>query len=68
VDYSDKRLKEDMELVGHTHDGLPIYVYRMKSGGPKKMGVMAQDVEKVNPGAVTQDRQGYKMVDYSRVS
>jgi hypothetical protein len=67
-DYSDERLKEDIHQVGTTHDGLPIYTYRMKDGGPVKMGVMAQDVERRKPSAVTHDRQGYKMVDYSRVS
>lgn len=67
-DYSDERLKEDVVQVGMTNDGLPIYRYRMKGGGPVKMGVMAQDVEKVKPSAVKQDRQGFKMVDYARVT
>lgn len=65
---SDERLKEDSRLVGHTMDGTPIYTFRMKGGGPRQMGVMAQDVEKVNPSAVRKDRAGYRMVDYGRVT
>jgi hypothetical protein len=29
---------------------------------------MAQDVERVNPGAVSTHSSGYKMVDYNKVS
>lgn len=67
-DYSDARLKEDVVHVGQTNDGLPIYRYKMKSGGPTKMGVMAQDVEKFRPQAVSHDSHGFKMVDYRQVT
>lgn len=66
--YSDARLKEDIIHVGQTNDGLPIYRYKMKSGGPTKMGVMAQDVEKFKPQAVSHDSHGFKMVDYRQVT
>jgi Chaperone of endosialidase len=66
-DYSDERLKTDIRRVGKTDDDVPIYTYRMKSGGPFKMGVMAQDIEKSNPRAVTRDSQGLKMLDYRLV-
>jgi hypothetical protein len=66
-DYSDERLKEGMKKVGKTEGGLPIYTYRMKGGGPVKMGVLAQDVEKVAPTLVSHDRHGMKMVDYAGV-
>lgn len=65
---SDERLKENARLVGHTMDGLPIYTYNMRGGGPRQMGVMAQDVEKVNPSAVKKNRAGYRMVDYRKVT
>ena len=67
-DVSDERLKEDVVHVGKTNDGLPIYRYRMKGGGPMKMGVMADDVEKKRPDAVRRGGHGFKMVDYSKVS
>ena len=65
--YSDERLKENVQEVGKTHAGVPIYTYNMKRGGPKQMGVMAQELEQVNPGAVTKNRVGYRMVDYGMV-
>ena len=64
---SDVRLKEDITHVGQTHAGLPIYSYRYKWGGPKTMGVMAQDVEKVDPDAVTTHASGFKLVNYGKV-
>lgn len=66
-DYSDERMKENVKRVGSTDDGLPIYTYRMKGGGPTKMGVMAQDMQHARPGSVTADNHGMLMVDYGKV-
>lgn len=66
--FSDERLKDDYGVVGETHDGLPIHVYKYKFGGPPMMGVMAQDVEKKKPEAVAMHPSGYRMVDYLMVS
>ncbi len=60
---SDRRAKTDIKRVGQTDDGLPIYTYRYKWGGPVQMGVMAQEVEKVNPEAVI-EIAGLKAVNY----
>lgn len=49
---SDERTKKDIKRVGETDDGLPIYTYRYKFGGPPMMGVMAQDVAEVKPEAL----------------
>lgn len=65
---SDERLKTDIEQVGQTNDGLPIYKYRMKGTARKIMGVMATDVERVRPDAITRSSGGYRMVDYNKVS
>lgn len=62
--FSDERLKEDITKVGKTDDGLNIFTYRYKGGGPVHMGVMAQEVEKKHPEAVTRHSSGYRMVDY----
>lgn len=67
-DYSDVRLKTDISRIGTTKGGLPVYTYRYKAGGPMRMGVMAQEVEKVKPEAVTHDAAGWKKVDYSRLA
>jgi len=60
---SDMRLKEDIALVGTLFDGTPVYGYRYKGAPAYHIGLMAQDVEKTNPGAVI-EINGYKAVDY----
>ena len=67
--YSDRRLKTDVKRVGVLDSGLPVYSYRFKGSSLPQMGVMADEVERVAPGAVHVDRQsGYKKVDYRKVS
>jgi len=65
--FSDERLKEDIEPVGELYDGTNIYRYRYIGDPTPRIGVMAQEVEKTNPGAVT-EIGGYKAVDYSRAT
>lgn len=66
--YSDERLKTHIKRVGTTDDGLPIYTYKMRGGdGNTEMGILAQDLEKVNPKAVKKDEHGFRMADYSKV-
>ena len=61
---SDIRIKENISRVGTLDNGLPVYSFRYKAGGPQQIGLMAQDVEKVNPMAVT-EINGVKAVYYS---
>jgi hypothetical protein len=68
IQASDIRLKTDIQRVGKTKGGLPIYTYRYKAGGPVQMGVMAQDVARVNPEAVEEIGGGYLGVDYGKVN
>jgi hypothetical protein len=63
---SDKRLKTDIEKVGKTDAGLPIYTYKYKGDSKTQMGVMAQDVEKKTPKAV-KEVGGFKAVNYALV-
>lgn len=63
---SDKRLKTDIDRIGKYKD-YPLYEYRYKGDNVRNVGVMAQDVEKINPGAV-RESGGYKMVDYSKLA
>ena len=70
---SDRRLKKDIVRIGETDAGLPIYSYRYKGqDGPKQIGLMAQDVEKVNPDAVglaaAADGNYYKTVNYEKAT
>jgi Chaperone of endosialidase len=60
---SDRRLKEDIEPVGTLFDGTPVYGYRYIGAPAYHIGLMAQDVEKTNPGAVV-EINGYKAVNY----
>jgi len=65
---SDISLKENIELVGHSRAGYPIYNFDYKNknfGSGRYVGVMAQDVERINPEAVITSDEGYKMVNYS---
>lgn len=60
---SDRRMKEDIKQVGTLDNGLPVYTFRYKGDSTVQMGVMAQDVEQVNPDAVT-EIDGIKHVYY----
>lgn len=62
---SDERVKEDIQKVGTLDNGLPVYLFRYKGQPQVHMGVMAQEVEKVNPAAVV-EINGIKHVDYAR--
>lgn len=64
--FSDRRLKTDIQKVGKTNAGLPIYTYKYKGDNKTQMGVMAQDVEKKTPNAV-KEVGGFKAVNYALV-
>lgn len=63
--WSDARVKTDIRRVGSLDNGLPVYAYRYVWGGPVEIGVMAQDVERIRPDAVS-EISGIKAVDYGR--
>ncbi len=63
---SDKDAKEDIKPIGKTFDGQTIHRYRYK-GDPARtprLGLIAQEVEKKHPEAVSTGPGGFKMVDY----
>lgn len=60
---SDRRMKRDIELIGHAPNGLPVYTFRYLNDDEVHTGLMAQDVEKVKPQAV-QEFGGIKHVNY----
>jgi len=68
--FSDIRTKENIKNVGWFPNGLPVYEFDYKSefkdiaGHGRFIGVMAQDVELVQPEAGTTNANGYKMVNY----
>lgn len=64
---SDRRAKTDISKVGETADGLSIYKFRYKGDSELRLGVMADEVEKVKPWAVFKRADGLRMVDYSQI-
>jgi hypothetical protein len=63
IKYSDRRLKSDVERVGTTKHGLPLYEYTIH--GERQRGVMADEVEQVFPDAVVTMPDGFKAVNYT---
>jgi hypothetical protein len=65
--YSDRRLKENIELVGRDERTmLPLYEFAYKGGsGRRFLGVMADDVEQKFPDMVYDMPDGYKAVNYA---
>jgi hypothetical protein len=64
---SDVRLKADIEQVGTTVYGLPLYHFRYRTGTDRFQGVMAQDVLEVMPDAVVVGEDGYYRVKYAQL-
>ena len=67
--WSDRRLKHDVQRIGHTDEGQPIYRFKYNGSDQTQIGLMADQVEKHRPDAVGTDPQsGYKYVDYDRAT
>ena len=64
---SDIRLKTDIHRIGTTVLGLPLYTFQYRNQPGVYVGVMAQDVLKVEPSAVSVGANGYYMVDYGKL-
>ena len=64
---SDIRLKHDVILLGHLASGLGYYRFSYVGSRKAYVGVMAQEVENVMPGAVTRGSDGYLRVYYDKL-
>lgn len=62
--FSDSRLKKNIKRVGTLMSGIPVYSFNYIWGGAQKIGVMAQDVLKIKPEAVSLDNSGFYKVNY----
>ena len=62
---SDINVKENISQVGMLDNGLPVYLFNYKGDTTPQIGLMAQDVEKVNKDAVT-EIDGVKHVYYTK--
>jgi Protein of unknown function (DUF3300)/Chaperone of endosialidase len=64
---SDIRLKHDIVLLGHLDNSLGFYRFVYNGGDKAYVGVMAQEVQAIAPGAVTRGTDGYLRVYYDRL-
>ena len=64
---SDRRLKENIRLVGEIAGEIGVYEYNYIGQETRQVGFIAQEVERVVPDAVIQfGRRGHKAVNYAR--
>ena len=61
---SDIRIKKDIAAIGTLPNGLTLYRFKYLWGKTDLVGVMAQEVLKVEPRAVTTGLNGYYRVNY----
>jgi hypothetical protein len=64
---SDERIKENKQRIGALHDGTPVYAFNYIGNATPHIGLMAQDVERRRPDAVT-EINGVKAVDYGKAA
>jgi hypothetical protein len=64
---SDIRLKQDLVLLGRLDNGLGFYRFDYNGSDKAYVGVIAQEVQRVMPQAVTRDRDGYLRVFYDKL-
>ncbi|MBV1705264.1 MAG: hypothetical protein KGQ28_10710 [Hyphomicrobiales bacterium] len=64
---SDARLKRDVVLLGRDRNGVGLYRFRYLWSDTTYVGVIAQEVRRVVPAAVTRGADGYLRVDYRRL-
>lgn len=62
--FSDRRLKSEIVKIGEDPRGFGLYEFTIL--GERRFGVMADEVEKIMPEAVS-DFLGYRQVDYGRL-
>lgn len=70
---SDPNLKENVVRVGNHPLGIGLYLfdykpeYRERCGYGRQFGIMANEVEKVMPSAVSIGLDGYRVVNYGMI-
>jgi hypothetical protein len=66
--FSSIHLKKDIKEVGRSGMGLPIVEFRYKSDPDERLfrGTIAEEAQHIVPEAVSLDKSGYLVVDYSK--
>lgn len=62
---SDVRFKENLQKVGKLNNGLDVYLFNYKNDKTPRIGLIAQEVRKVKPEAVIEDKSGFLYVNYA---
>lgn len=62
--FSDRRLKEDVELIGREPDGLGWYIGRYAGAKTRRLMVMADEVAELRPWALGPKKLGFDTVNY----
>jgi hypothetical protein len=66
--YSDVRLKENINKIGISNSGIPVYQFNYKGSSERYRGTMAQDLIKLGKlEAINKDNKGFYMVDYNKI-
>lgn len=65
---SDERVKENKKPIGMLFDGTPVHSYNYKGDHVPRIGLLAQEVERRHPEAVSMHPSGIKMVDHDKAS
>ena len=74
MNMSDRNTKENIIKIDTHPLGIGLYLFDYKAefrddiNNKRQFGVMADEVEKVMPSAVTIGRNGYKQVDYNQLN
>lgn len=64
---SDDDAKKDKKRLGDVKGEMGLWEFRYKGeDGPKRVGLMASEVEKEKPSAVVRGKDGYRRVDYGK--
>ena len=61
---SDRRFKENIKPVGKLNNGLTVYLFNYKNDKTPRIGLIAQEVKKIKPDAITEDKSGFLYVRY----
>jgi hypothetical protein len=64
---SDVTLKHDIAFIGQLDNGIGFYRFAYQGSDTAYVGVMAQDVKRVRPDAVTRGRDGTLRVFYDKL-
>lgn len=64
---SDRNLKENIREIGNLFGKLPIYEFNYNGEERLRVGLIAQEVERIVPAAVIEFSRNRRAVDYARV-